>query len=307
MTSNRLIFFGNERLATGVSTDVPVLRALLSEGYDIAAVVSHNEITRTRKPRPLEIAEVAAEAGIPLLLPHKLGDIYEELNAFDATAGVLIAFGKIVPQRIIDLFPRGIINIHPSALPLHRGPTPLESVIVDGSTETAVSLMALAAAMDAGPVYAQQSVTLSGTETKQELADTLITIGRDMVVEHLPAILSGSLAGTPQDDSKATYDQLIGKEDGVLNWELPAVLLERQVRAYADWPRSRTSLAGRDVSITRCHVTDGNGTPGSICTYEKDFGIYTADGILVIDSLVPAGKREMTGSDFLLGYRNLLQ
>ena len=303
MTSKRLVFFGNERLATGVSTDVPVLRALIDAGYDIRAVVSHNEVTRSRKQRDLEIAAVADEAGIPLLLPHKLGDIYDELIALEAEAAVLVAYGKIVPQRVIDIFPRGIINIHPSALPKHRGPTPLESVILDGSTTTSVSLMALAAAMDAGPVYAQQSVELTGTETKQQLADKLITVGRDMVIEHLPGILEDSVQPTIQDDSQASYDQLITKRDGIIDWQQPALVLERQIRAYADWPKSRTNIGGYDVAITAAHVIDGSGIPGVVWLQDRQLGMHTGDGILVIDSLVPAGKKPMSGSDFLRGYK----
>lgn len=303
MSSNRLLFFGNERLATGVSTEVPVLRALLAAGYDVAAVVSHNEVARSRKPRPLEIAQVAAEAGIPLLLPHKLADTSDELKAYEADAAVLVAYGKIVPQKIIDIFPRGIINIHPSALPKHRGPTPLESVILDGSTETAVSLMQLAAAMDAGPVFAQQAVALSGAETKQQLADTLVAVGRDMLLQHLPNILDGSLAGTPQDDSATTYDKLIEKSDGIIDWRQPALQIERQIRAYADWPRSRTTLGDRDVTITAAHVAAGDGVPGTLWLQTQELGIHTTDGILIIDELVPAGRGPMTGSDFVRGYK----
>lgn len=305
MTSNRLLFFGNERLATGVSTDVPVLRALLDAGYDVAAVVSHNEITRSRKQRPLEIAAVAAEAGIPLLLPHRLSDVYEELAAFKADAGVLVAYGKIVSQRVIDVFPRGIINIHPSALPLHRGPTPLESVILDGSPETAVSLMALAAAMDAGPVYAQKPVALSGQESKQALADKLIAVGRDMVIEHLPSILNGSLAATAQDETLATYDRLIEAHDGVFNGALSAEQNARMVRAYAGWPRSRATVAGHDVIITAAHALDVEepARAGELWFGNKAFGLHTASGVLVIDALIPAGKREISGRDFMHGYQ----
>ncbi len=306
MTSKKIIFFGNERLATGVSTDVLVLRSLLAAGYNVCAVVSHNESTRSRRQRELEIATVAAEAGIPVLLPHTLSDIHEELVAMKADAGVLIAYGKIVPQKIIDIFPYGIINIHPSALPKHRGPTPLESVILDGSRTTAVSLMALAAAMDAGPVYAQVPVTLSGGETKQELADQLVQVGRDMLTLNLPAILDGVLEPTPQDDDQATYDQLIKKEDGIIDWQLSAVQIERQIRAYADWPKSRTTINHRDVAITAAHVIDGTDTPGTIWSKDGQLGMYTGNGILIIDQLVPAGKKPMSGKDFLLGYKSAI-
>lgn len=301
--SNKIVFFGNERLATGVSTTVPILQSLIAAGYDVRAVVSQFELGKSRKPRELEIAVVAAQHNIPVLLPNKLSDIADELRAMDAVAGVLVAYGKIVPQSIIDIFPHGIINIHPSALPLHRGPTPLESVILSGETSTAVSLMSLGAKMDAGPIYAQTPVALTGTETKQQLADQLLAVGNNMLLEHLPAILSDALTPAEQDDSLATYDKLITREDAVIDWQQPAVQIERQIRAFAYWPKSRTTIGDREVVITAAHVIPGTGTPGVMWLQEKQIGMHTGDGILVIDQLVPAGKNPMSGSDFLLGYQ----
>ena len=257
-------------------------------------MVSHNEFSRSRKTRDLEVAAVAAQHDIPVLLPSKLGEVYDQLAAFGAEAGVLVAYGKIVPQRIIDLFPFGIINIHPSALPLHRGPIPLESVILDGSTQTAVSLMALAAAMDAGPVYAQQAVELTGHETKQELADRLSNVGQNMMERHLASILDGSLQPMPQTDADATYDNLIQKADGVIDWNKPAIQLEREVRAYAGWPKSRTTLGGIEIAVTKAHVA-GEGDDG--------LSMQTSEGTLIIDELIPAGKKAMSGCDFLRGYK----
>lgn len=301
--SNRIVFFGNERLATGVTTTAPVLQALIAAGYEVAAVVAHHDAGKSRKPRELEVGLVAANHNIPLLIPNKLADIAEQLQELAADIGVLVAYGKIVPQSIIDIFPRGIVNIHPSLLPKHRGPIPLESVLLQGETETGVSLMSLVAAMDAGPVYAQERVALTGTETKQQLADQLVGIGQNMLLTHLPAILSGSLAPTEQDDQAATYDNLITKDAGTIDWNNPAVMIERQIRAYADWPKSRTKLGGRDVVITQAHVIPGVNTPGVIWLHDRQIGMYTSDGILVIDKLIPAGKKPMSGSDFVLGYK----
>jgi len=301
--SNKIVFFGNERLATGVNTTVPVLQALLAAGYEVMAVVAQNELGKSRKPRELEIGVVAAKHNIPLLLPNKLLEITDLLRTTGAEVGVLVAYGKIVPQSVIDMFPRGIVNIHPSALPKHRGPTPLESVILSGESETAVSLMSLGAKMDAGPVYAQLPVALDGTETKQTLADKLITVGKTMLLEHLPGIINGSLVPTEQDESQATYDKLITKDAAVITWQEPAVTIERQIRAYALWPKSRTQIGGIDTVITAAHVIPGNGTPGVIWLQGRELGIHTGEGILVIDELVPAGKKAMSGSDFLLGYR----
>lgn len=301
-----IVFFGNERLATGVSTTAPVLQALITAGYDVRAVVSHHSAGSGRKQRSLEIADVAAAAGIPVLLPARPSEIHDQLVAFQAKAGVLVAYGKIVPQSVIDIFPRGIINIHPSALPLHRGPTPLESVILDGSSETAVSVMALAAAMDAGPVYGQQPVALSGQVTKQALADTLSAVGRDLLLRHLPAILDGSLEPIEQADSLASYDALITKSDGTLDWQLAAVDLERQIRAYAGWPGSHTTFDDRQLTVLSAHIEAGSGTAGTLRASPPDqLAIYTATDTLVLDTVLPAGKRPMSGSDFVRGRRVL--
>lgn len=303
MSKARVVFFGNERLATGVTSPAYTLLSLIEAGYDIAAVVSHNEATASRKQRALEVAEVAKPHGIPVLLPAKPADIRDQLVALQADIGVLAAYGKIVPQSVIDIFPHGIINIHPSDLPKHRGPTPVESVILSGEPTTAVSVMRLVKAMDAGPVYGRAEFVLSGTETKQELADRLLDIGGSMITELLPGIIDGTLMAAPQLESAATYDSLITKDDGLLDFGKPAVRLEREVRAYAEWPKSRTMVGDKEVVITKAHIIDGRGTTGELWRDSKEFGFYTSDGILVIDILKPAGKGEMSAAAFLAGYK----
>lgn len=305
--SKTIIFFGNERIATGVSTATPILHALIENGYTIAAIVANYERGVSRDTRDLEVAEVAKKYHIPVLLPDKLSTIAQQLKDFQATAGVLVAYGKIVPKSIIDIFPRGIINIHPSLLPKHRGPTPLESVILDGSSVTGVSVMQLVKAMDAGPIYAQSETTLTGQETKQELADSLLEISRAMLIEVLPGILSEEVVARPQNDAEATYDKLIAKEDGRLDWSKPAEQLEREIRAYLEWPKSKTTLGSLSVVVTAAHVEAGSGTPGALWQQPKKMGVYTTHDILAIDKLKPAGKQEMSIKAFLAGYGNKIQ
>lgn len=293
----RLVFFGNERLATGVTTSNPTLKALIAAGHEIAAVVSNYEAGTSRSIRELEIKAVAEEHGIPLLLPAGPADILEDLGNLGAEAAVLVAFGRIVPQSIIDIFPRGIINIHPSLLPLHRGPTPIESVILSGELKTGVSVMCLEAAMDAGPVFGQSEIDLNGTETKQELADHLLQVGSAMVVELLPGILDGNIIAKPQNNEAATYDKLIKKEDGRIDWNKPAVQLEREIRAYSEWPKSYTKLASLDIIVTKAHVSN---------IKNDSLTFKTSGDYLVIDKLKPSGKNEMTAKDFLAGYSQVL-
>jgi methionyl-tRNA formyltransferase len=305
-TSSPVVFFGNERLATGVHTEAPTLRRLIAAGYIVAAVITNYEAGASRNVRDLEVAAVAAEHHIPVIINQKPGDIIDQLQSFGAVAGVLVAYGQIVPQKVIDLFPRGIVNIHPSLLPLHRGPTPIESAILQGETQTGVSLMRLSKAMDAGPVYGQQTVALDGTESKASLTSHLLDIGGEMLMQLLPAILDGTAPATPQEDSQATYDERITKPDGLIDWQKPAERLEREIRAYADWPKSRTTFNNLDVTITAAHVVDLAGKPGTLTIDKKQLVVHCGDQALAIDRLVPAGKKEMPIEAFLAGYRSLL-
>lgn len=313
LTKPRIVFFGNERIATGVETSAPILQTLIEDGYEIAALVINEAGTQSRKARPLAVVELARQHTIPVLMPSKLSDAVEELRGLDAAAGVLVAYGRIIPASIIELFPAGIINIHPSLLPKHRGSTPIESAMLAGETVTGVSLMKLAREMDAGDVYAQTEVPLNGRETKQELADRLADIGGAMLKELLPDIISGSVVALPQDHAAATYDSLIKKSDGLLDFTKPALRLEREIRAFADWPGSRTVIAGKDVVVTAAHAASGNELSetagretGLPYAAHKKLCIQTGDGTLVIDRLKPAGKSDMPAAAFLAGHQAVL-
>ncbi len=303
--SETILFFGNERLATGVKTTAPVLQSLIEAGYKLAAVVvSQNDTTTSRTPRPLEVVSLAESHNIPVLSPADLGASLDQLAGFGAQAAVLIAYGKLVPQTIIDLFPRGIINLHPSLLPLHRGPTPLESVLLAGETRTGVSLMRLTQSLDAGPVYAQQSFAMPPNSTKQFLADELGKLGAATLTYHLGSILAGNLTPKPQDEHRASYDDLIKKTDGKIDFNLPAELIERQIRAYAGWPRSRTQLGSTEVIITQARVSHDQpqGVPGHIIIDGQQLAIACGQNQLIVDKLIPTGKSEMNTGAFLSGY-----
>lgn len=298
MSSNRLVFFGNERLASGLAPIQPiVLPALIEEGYDIAAVVSNYSEGRSRSSRPLEVAEVADKHKIPLLLPAKLGDIADQLKATGAKSAVLVAYGQIVPRSILELFPRGIINIHPSLLPAYRGPTPIEQAILDGPEQTGVSLMKLAPAMDAGPVYAQQSLPLRGDETKVELAESLLRAGSSLLIQNLAAILDGSLKPKPQVDKQATYTKLLSKSDGQLDFKQPAEVLERQVRAFAGFPKARAQIEDQDVVVTAARVAK--------TADDGDLVIACQPGWLEILELTAPSGKTITGAEFIRGYKRL--
>lgn len=294
----RIVYFGNERIASGITlAETPVLSSLIAAGHDVCAVVCHHSEGISRGARTLEVAATAEAHGIPVLQPSKPAEIIDTLAELQADIGVLVAYGRIIPQSVIDLFPHDIINLHPSLLPLYRGSTPIESAMLHGDTATGASIMSLVAAMDAGPVYAQLPLALAGNETKQQLATDLLTLGAKAIVDLLPRIADGSVQPTTQVESAATFCPQLSKADSPLDpGTKDATRLEREVRAYAAWPKSRINLLGHDIVVTRAHVAPDPA--------DGELSVSCAkDTTLVIDELIgPSGKR-MDGAAFLRGYQ----
>jgi methionyl-tRNA formyltransferase len=230
-----------------------------------------------------------------VLIPEKLTDIEGRLAEYDAAAGILIAFGKIIPSSTIDIFPKGIINIHPSLLPKLRGPTPVETAILDGLTETGVSLMSLSSKMDAGPVYLQAAVKLGGGETKPELAKELLHKGTDMLLENLGFILDGTLEPIPQDSSEATYSKLLTKQDGWLDFSESAEAAERKVRAFLGFPRTRAEVFDQEIVIIKARIAKDRHDGGLV--------IDCRPGHLEIEELIAPSGRKISGADFIRGYK----
>lgn len=273
--SKTVVFFGNEKLATGISTVEPIIQqAIVKAGFNIEQVVT-----------------------------GKL----KELRPHTAQIAVLAAYGQIIPQSILDEFPLGIINVHPSLLPAYRGPTPIEQAILDGTAKTGVSVMRLTSGMDEGPIYTQKTIHLSGKESKNDLTKYLQTIGAELIASILPLIINGSLKARQQSHpDRATYSHKLSRENSILDWRKPAVQLEREIRAYLGWPGSKTTIAGKDVTITRAHVVPASGNPGQFIRTQKDLTVITSEDGLSIDSIKPAGKTEMSISAFLAGYSKLI-
>ncbi|MFZ1360741.1 MAG: methionyl-tRNA formyltransferase [Candidatus Saccharimonadales bacterium] len=301
-TSSPIVFFGTETFS------LASLTALVEAGFAIGLVVTKPDSKQGRGHRLTEpiVKTYAAAHNIPVLQPRTTQDIIDAITPLTQPTGVLVSYGKIIPQAVIDVFPYGIVNVHPSLLPRYRGPSPIESAIVHGDTETGISLMQLSARMDAGPIYKQTRYALNGAETAYELSEYMAQHGARELVQTLPAILDGSLRPTPQDDKRATYCSLLAKSDGMIDWHMPAVDIERRVRAYIEWPKSRTTIAGLDCVITKASVVNiTSETPGSVVADKHTLRISTGDGWLMIHRLKPAGKKEMPIQAFLAGYQSL--
>lgn len=298
-----IVFFG-----TG-----PVAAAslhLLSQSFVIEAVIT--------KPRPehhhgeVPVLAVANKLEIPVITVVNKKETSQKVAStnFESRVAVLIDFGILVEQQVIDSFPLGIVNSHFSLLPQWRGADPITFAILSGQDKTGVSLMLLVEAMDEGPLLAVGETDLSSSTTAPELTRQLIELSYALLKDVLPKYISGKLVGSPQEkvatavgySTQPTYSRKLIKEDGILDWSKPAGQLAREVRAYLEWPKSRTILGGHATIITRAHAENGEGKPGELWLHGGHLGIYCHKGVLMIDRLKPAGKAEMSTEAFLNGY-----
>lgn len=289
--SHPIIFFGTEDYSLGTLED------LVEHNFNIVAVVTKPDSKRGRgmKLTAPPVKTFALEHDIPVWQPDKLRDIENQIRELQPVAGVLVAYGKIIPQSIIDLFTPGIINLHPSLLPRWRGPSPIEAAISNQDTETGVSIMKLDARMDGGPVYTQKSIKLNGTETRGELYDKLFAIGNENLVVDLPEILSGRLEPEPQDENKVTYCKMLSKQDSLIDpSQITAYEAEARVRAHLDFPRTKIKLGEHELIITKTHVTDSAESPLSVKFQDGKF--------LNIDQLIAPSGKTMSAEEFVRGY-----
>ena len=290
--SPKIVFFGTENYS------LITLEALVEEGFNVVCVITKPDTKRGRGHKLTEppVKTFAKSHNIPVLQPSKVSEITDYIKQLQPVTGVLVAYGKIIPQSIIDLFTPGIINVHPSLLPKYRGPSPIESAIANRDTETGVSIMQLDSKMDAGPIYTQTRQPLTGKETKFELYDKLFHDGTSLLIKNLPNIISGSLQPTPQGDSRASYCQLLNKDNSWLDTErMTAVEAEAHVRAHLGFPRSRMTIDDRDIIITKSHCDK---TPNS--HLDKKFA---DDNYLIIDELIAPSGKTMTAEEFIRGHQ----
>jgi len=299
-TSKPVVFFGSGPVAA------KSLR-LLAQDFDIEAVVT--------KPRPqhhkgdVPVIRVAESLGLPIhtVINKRTLDELIATNPFTSTVAILVDFGIIVSQEAIDYFEHGIINSHFSLLPEWRGADPITFAILSGQKVTGVSLMMLVEAMDEGPILGYGVYELEPDTTTPELTDALITLSHALLTTIVPGYLAGSIVPQPQTtEIEPTYSRKITKGDGIINWQKDANQLEREIRGFIEWPKSHAVIATKEVIITKAHVADFPGPPGTFDVISKQLVAYCGEKSLVIDSLKPAGKQEMTGQAFLAGYKQFL-
>ena len=300
-TPARVVFLGSGGFA------VPILYRLAHWAeVDVVAVVSAPDrpAGRGRSLREGPVASVARKRSLPLLQPTRIRDAeaIDAIRRLRPDVGVLADYGQIVPQALLDVPGRGILNVHPSLLPRHRGASPIPAAILAGDAETGVSLIAMDAGLDTGPIVAVDRWPLSGDETASELEARAAGVGAGLVAKWIGPWLRGEVEATPQGDAGSTLTRPLRREDGALDVWLTAAELERRVRAYQPWPGSFLETpAGR---LVVWHATPDGLTyetlPGTIGP-GPDLRVATAERWLRLDEVQPAGGRRMPGDAWLRG------
>ncbi|MBN1305441.1 MAG: methionyl-tRNA formyltransferase [Anaerolineales bacterium] len=306
MTStHRIVFMGSPEFA------VPSLRTL-HKNYPVVGVITQPDRPsgRGRKLTPPPVKVLAAELGLPVLQPESLGDqaVFGQLQAWKPDFIVVAAYGQILRQEVLDLPPFGCINVHASLLPRWRGAAPINAAILAGDEEAGVTIMKMDAGVDTGPTYSRRSLPVESGDTPVGLSPKLAELGAALLVESLPGILSGELQPQPQPEDEATYAPMLKKEDGRLDFNLPAKELERRVRAYQPWPGTYFEWEGGSLKVLQAHVefvfTYVIQPPGSRLVQQGCPAVFCGDNaLLVLDEVQPPGKKAMPGKAFLSGAR----
>lgn len=302
----RVIFFGTAEFAT------PSLRLLVNR-HDIPLVVTRpsRPVGRARLVKPPPVVAVARSLRLPVIQPDDINaePILDHLRSLRPDVLVAVAYGKKFNKPILSLAPAGVLNLHPSLLPLYRGASPIQSAIAAGEVVTGVTVIRMDTGIDSGPMLAQREVAIEEEETAPRLSRRLAVEGAELLAQTLEKLQEGYEDARPQDEERATFAPILKRNFADVDWQLPARRIFDQWRAYLGWPGLRTRVAGKSIKILECRLADEiklRVSPGKAKVRDGRIFVGTGDGLLEIITLQPAGRKPMSAQDFVLGYENLL-
>lgn len=286
---------------------VPTLDRLIGSGIDVAAVVTNPDRPSGRgmKLTPSPVKEAATRLGLETIQVEKARDpaLLERVQAIAPDVAVVVAYGSILPGALLEVPPKGFVNLHFSLLPLYRGAAPVQRAIMEGQKESGASLMVLTEGMDEGPVLAMVEVPIDPDDTTPSYGSKLAGIGAELMVDVLPSYVRGDIQPTPQDDSLATYAPKLTTEDARIDWTAPCAAIRDLVRALDPDPGAWATLHGGRLKVFRvAQVGRGDLSPGSVDT-EGGLFVGAADGAVELVEVQPASKKRMPGRDFARGLR----
>ena len=312
----RILFAGTPELAI-----LPL--ESISKSYCVCGVLTapDGRAGRGRKTSSSPVKKKSLALGIPVFQPEKISaDFREKVRELRPDILVVAAFSKIFKKQFLDLFPMGGINLHPSLLPKYRGPSPLQACLLAGDRDFGVTVQRLALRMDAGAILAQQRVSITGTETAADVAAVASRYGSLLLLKVLNQLETGQTYEVPQVEAEATYCKMLQKEDGLIDWEYPAEVIERMVRAYQPWPKAYTIFRGLKLYLLKAGivpnqdeprpgVTQAEHKPGLVSSAIRNVGlvVQTGKGNLAIKRLQLQSKKAADWQDFYNGQRDILK
>jgi methionyl-tRNA formyltransferase len=302
--ATRIVFFGTPEFA------VPSLDALLHSPHRVVAVVTQPDRPRGRGHKTIDapVKARASAAQLPILQPATLRDdsFLRQLRDFQLDLGVVAAYGRILTDAVLALPQLGLVNVHASLLPRHRGAAPVHRAVIAGDRETGVTIMRVVKALDAGPMLRAAERPILADETSEEVERDLARLGARLLVSTVDDLIHGRVKESPQNDAAATYAPRLTKQDGVVDWSLPAGRVHNLIRGLHPWPHAFTFLAGtrlillRSMPSTESHTRD----PGTILEAAADrLIVATGEGTIHLHRVQVEGKRAMTPREFLAGHR----
>ncbi len=300
------VFFGTPDFA------IASIRALLNADINVSMICTRpaRRAGRGRKLTPSPVSQFGTEVGIPVIAPARFdAEAIDTIRTISADAFVVAAYGRFIPSELLAMPPLGVVNLHPSLLPKHRGPSPVATAILNGDRSTGVTIMLLDEGMDTGPILAQSGpVEISGDTRQDALTEKLFAIGAQMLPDALLALQSGELVPSQQDDTAATITRLIRKEDGLVNWDETPERIVRMNRAYHPWPGTSTTWRGELFKLVDIELAEGVAIPDGIepggVFRRAQGGVFVRAGDRSAVRLVTvqtAGRRAMSVDEFVIG------
>lgn len=304
----KIVFMGTPDFAVGA------LEALIESGHEITAVVTQPDKAKGRSGRlqAPPVKECALKHGILVMQPKRIKacEAIAELKKYEADIYIVAAFGQILSQEILDMPKYGCLNIHASLLPKYRGASPIQHVIIDGESETGITIQQMNAGIDTGDILYKKYLAIEGDDTYETLHDKLTVLGGEAITEALTLLQEGKLVPEKQDDAQSSYAPLIEKRMGHLDFARDSKTLDRLIRGVTPWPSAYTSYNGKQLKIWKAVPAEADAddtadmTPGAVLRVDKDsFSVVCGEGVLRVLEVQLEGKRRMSVHDFLLGVK----
>jgi methionyl-tRNA formyltransferase len=293
----KILFMGTPYFAS------VALHGLTSAGFSVTSVICRPD-EKSGRGGILASPETKIEAEkhkIPVFQPTNKQELIEIVKKIKPELIVVAAYGMIIPKEALDVPKYGILNIHGSLLPKYRGASPITEAILNGDTKTGITIMRMSVGMDEGPIVSSFELQISNEDTTESLTEKMANFGAEVITETIPGWISGELKEIPQDNTKATYCRKITKEDGHIDWDKPALQIERMVRAYQPWPTAYTFTNGLRIKILKSAIENIQNPIGVFSFETGHIYVGTGKGTLEILELQPEGKKPMSAKDFING------